>query len=478
MQLSQWLFAHALAIVGYLLAILLIPRILLEKRHPGATIAWVLAIGLIPFLGVPLYFLIGGRRIKEVRRHKDWRTMAPGSDVSSEEILDAFPEDTRRIARLMMEATAFPPTEENTIQLIDDGIEAYTSLYAMIRQATRSIEIATFILGRDEVGRSLVQLLSEKAREGVEVRILLDALGSLRTSKRFVDPIRESGGKVGTFLPILPVRRRWSANLRNHRKMAVVDGSQALVGGMNLAREYMGPSPYKSRWKDVSMVIRGTAACHVRQIFWKDWTFSTKESVDPDFARACPALSLGTLEKRTLQVVGDGPDLSERPLYSGVLAALNRAKERIWVVTPYFVPDDALLASLTLAARMGLDVKLILPEKSNHPLVDLAGRSYVEELMRAGVRLYFYQPGMLHAKLFVIDRQLAVVGSANMDIRSFQLNFEIASFLYDPAGVEKVTAVIRAVMKDSRTVSMGEIHGKSRLRAFAEDICRVFSPLL
>ncbi len=477
MQLSQWFFAHALAIVGYLFAILLIPRILLERRHPGATIAWVLAIGLVPFLGVPLYFLIGGRKIKEIRHQKDWQRDLD-CDVTNKDVLDIFPVDTRRIARLMAEASAFSPTVKNTIRLIDNGIEAYKTLYSMIERADRSIEVATFILGRDEVGQSLVQLLSEKAREGVQVRLLLDALGSMRTSKRFVDPIREFGGKVGIFLPILPVRRRWSANLRNHRKMTIVDGNQAFVGGMNLAREYMGPKPYKSRWKDVSMVIKGTAASHVRRVFWKDWIFSTKETVNPAFAYTCPDLSRDTSENRILQIVGDGPDLSERPLYSGVLAALNRAKERIWVVTPYFVPDDALSESLSLAARMKLDVRLILPEKSNHPLVDLAGRSYIGELIRAGVRLYFYQPGMLHAKLFAIDQRLAVVGSANMDIRSFQLNFEIASFLYDVEGVEGVTAIIQAMIEESRIVTVDEIRGKSRLRAFSEDICRVFSPLL
>ncbi len=477
MSATQWLFAHSLEIIGYLLAILLIPRILLERRHPGATVAWVLVIGLVPFLGVPLYFLIGGRRIKKVSSQKDWRI--PREDPSqATPILERLPENSRKIAHLMTRTSLFTPRGENAIRLIDDGTEAYAALFGMIEKSRHSVEVATFILGADEVGRSLVELLAQKAREGVQVRLLLDALGSMRTSGRFVDPIRNAGGKVGVFLPILPIRRRWSANLRNHRKLTVVDGQSALVGGMNLAREYMGPTPYKDRWKDVSMIITGSGAEDVRRIFWQDWKFSTHEVIDdamaphplPPDARVAPRQSI-------VQVVGDGPDVPERPLYSGILAALNRSRERIWVVTPYFVPDDALSESLALAARMGCDVRIILPEKSNHPLVDLAGHSYLDDLIRAGVRFFFYQPGMLHAKLFSIDHEIAVVGSANMDIRSFHLNFEIASFLYDSDSISKVTSVIKRIMRHCREVSAGEMAKKGKLRAFSEDICRVFSPL-
>ncbi len=476
MHSTSWLFAHVLEVGGYLLAILLIPRILLERRHPGATVAWVLAIGLIPFLGVPLYFLIGGRRIKKVRRRKGW-DVPPSDGAKTSRVLERLPENSRMIARLMMRTNLFPPSEDNRIHLIDDGVEAYKTLYGMIERAEASIEIATFILGADDVGRAIVDLLARKAREGIEVRLLLDALGSLRTTGRFVDPLREAGGKVGVFLPILPVRRRWSANLRNHRKLTVVDGRMAWVGGMNIAREYMGPTPYRGRWKDVSMTLTGSGAEYVRHIFWQDWGFSTHEQFRAAFSKSAFPYPQPLSGYSIVQVVGDGPDVPERPLYSSVLAALSRARMRIWAVTPYFVPDDALSESLGLAARMGCDVRLILPERSNHPLVDLAGHSYIDDLIHAGVRFYFYQPGMLHAKLITIDDEIAVVGSANMDFRSFHLNFEIASFLYDAESVARVTGIVRLIMDHSREVPPREMAEKSRLRAFSEDICRVFSPL-
>ena len=457
------------------MAIILIPRILIERRHPGATIAWLLIIGLFPFVGVPVYFLIGGRRVKKISKKKDWCAMEESTDILAS-IKDELPPNNRKIADLLMHAGMFSPSANNKVNIIDDGMTAYKVLVNLLENATSSIEISTFILGRDDVGRTLVNLLACKAKEGVKVRLLLDALGCLRTKGKYVKPIKDAGGEVAVFFPLLPLRRRWSANLRNHRKMVIVDENRAMIGGMNLAREYMGPDPYQKRWKDVCMVISGKGAEHIRNVFIQDWVYSTGKVFDRNLLP--PSVFKNTVNNSVIQVVGDGPDVNERPLYSGVLAALNQARENIWAVTPYFVPDDPITASLELAARTGCDVRLIIPERSNHPLVDLAGRSFLPELMDAGVHLYCYQPGMLHAKLISIDRQLAVVGSANMDMRSFYLNFEIATFLYSLKDVEEVSKVIESIMGKSRRISRDEITQKSSVRKFTEDICRVFSPLL
>ena len=472
MEAAPWYIAHFFEITGYLLAIILIPRILLERRHPGATIAWVLAIGLIPLLGVPLYLLIGGKKVKRITKNKGW--------VAQDELAKAWfqndnflPPDNRKVAGLLMNSGMFPPTANNRISVVDNGVETYNTLVGLIENAGNSIEIATFILGRDEVGLRIVEMLARKASQGIKVRLLLDAVGCLSTRGSFVRPLIKAGGYVKVFLPILPIRRPWSANLRNHRKIMVVDGSKALVGGMNLAREYMGPAPYKKRWKDVMMLITGSSVDHLRTIFRQDWVFSAGDEFEH-----CPQYLSPEGEGSIIQVVGDGPDIPDRPLYSGVLASLSQAQERIWVVTPYFVPDEPLSATLGLAARMGLDVRLIIPEKSNHPLVDLAGDSFLPVLVASGVRLYRYQPGMLHAKLIAVDGRLAVVGSGNMDIRSFQLNFEVATFLYDHDDVRQVIQAIKKILKDSRPVTLDKIENKSKFREFSEDICRVFSPLL
>ncbi len=474
MHLPQWFFSNLHEIVGYVMALVLMPRILLERRHPGATVAWLLAIGLMPYVGVPLYFLIGGRTIQRVSREMHW-SMTDGVARTTFEEEKALAPHCRKIARLLRRAGTFPLTSDNSIRLIDNGVEAYASLIHMLRSARKSIEIATFILGRDAVGRAIVKVLEEKAREGVEVRLLLDALGSLRTRGRFVQPIRDAGGHVGVFLPLLPIRRKWSANLRNHRKIIIVDREEGIVGGMNLTREYMGPGHWERRWKDVSMEIKGPAVKDLFRVFAQDWHYSTGEAIEFGPLPPPPAQKPGPA---MVQVVGDGPDINARPLYSGVLAAIGQAKKTIWVVTPYFIPDEPLSAALTLAARMGNDVRIIMPQHSNHPLIDLASRSLFPELMEAGVRFYLYRPRMLHAKLIAIDGHLAVVGSANMDIRSFNLNFEIATFLYSAEDVKKVIAVMKSVMGESRKLTHEELARKGGARRFVEDICRVFSPLL
>ncbi|MBN2332821.1 MAG: cardiolipin synthase [Deltaproteobacteria bacterium] len=474
MTVTNWTFVHFFEILGYLLAIILIPRILLERRHPGATLAWILAIGLIPYLGVPVYFLIGGKRIKKIISEIE-RLAVPPQHFSLP--AGSLSPPLSRVAGLLEQTGAFSPVGGNRCQLVDDGVEAYESLAVLIRNAESSIEIATFILGHDDVGRKLVAMLAAKARQGVKVRLLLDALGCFFTKGRFVQPLRDAGGQVGVFLPLLQIRTRWSANLRNHRKMVIVDGKRAITGGMNLAKAYLGPTRDRKRWKDVAFFMEGRGVDDLRQVFWHDWLYATGESYDLNL----PAHGLGGshMVGSIVQVVADGPVFpARRPLYSGILAALHQAEKSIWVVSPYFVPDEPLSAALELAARMGREVRLIIPERSNHPLVDLAGNSFLPDLLAAGVQLYRYQAGMTHAKMIVIDGQLAVVGTVNMDIRSFQLNFELAMFLYSQGDVCQVVAAVERIMAASRLVSLEEIQQRGRVREFAEDICRVFSPVL
>lgn len=458
---------HLVSLVGFVLAILLVGKLMREQRPPGSTMAWLLAILLIPYIGVPLYLLIGGRKIRRLAHNKhplypdtrSFRGREPLNDV--EKILTA--------------CGAPSATTGNRLELLPDGESAYREIMRLIASARETIHVTTFILGRDPVGRAIVEALAEKARAGVKVRLLLDALGSLKTRGRFVQTLRDAGGKVGIFMPMLPLRRKWSANLRNHRKLVLVDGHTAIVGGMNLGSPYMGPTYDPARWFDFSAVIAGPAVSDVARVFASDWEFATGEALDVPVSVSVSRADTAD----NVQVVASGPDVETDPFYQALLIALNEAKERVWIVTPYFIPDDTIARELGLLARLGRDVRIIIPARSNHPIADLAGGSYIRQLKRAGVKFYAFQPGMLHAKLVVVDDTLAVIGSANIDLRSLYLNYEIAVFLYSAKEISAIVGHAKKMLLRSFPLEAAPPRSvKTGVKEWIEDASRILAPLL
>ena len=472
---TGWLIANLMAIIGFVCAIILVPRIIMERRQVGATLAWLLIICLVPYVGVPLFFLIGGHKVKRLQaRKKNVRTARTGL---AEPVKERLNRRAWGLSSLMVGAGAFPPRRGNSMSVYADGMEAYDEIMKMADEAERRIDVCTYILGKDAVGRAIIDKLAERAADGVEVRLLVDGVGSFGTKGRFARPLREAGGKVGTFLPVIPVRRKASAHLRNHRKIVVVDGRSAFVGGMNLSSQFMGPRSDQPRWKDVSMRLDGPVARDLHEVFQADWEFTTGEVEAEDALDDFPEPDVQP-EGSVVQIAPDGPDTTTKPIYSGVMAAVAQAEERIWVATPFYVPDESLARLLALAARMGRDVRLIVPEKSNMRLADLAGRSYLDGLMEAGAQVFLYRKGLLHAKLLVVDDVLAGVGSFNVDMRSFYLNFEIGAFLYSPESIAQIADTIFDIQKESELVKLEEFTSRGRTVRFAEDLCRLFSPLL
>jgi cardiolipin synthase len=293
----------------------------------------------------------------------------------------------------------------------------------------------------------------------------------------FVNPLRRAGGQVGKFMPVLPFTSRGSANLRNHRKIAVFDHCTAITGGHNLAREYMGPSHFARRWQDFGAVISGPAAALINEIFIADWCFATRDSVDALHAEIPHECLTGTPGTSDLQVVASGPDVPGDPLYEGIIAMIQEANRSIWIVTPYFIPDDVLLRSLIVKARSGKEVTLITPRSSNHPVADFARRHYIRELQRAGGNVLLFGPGMLHSKAMIVDDDVGLFGSANFDLRSLFVNFEIGVFVQSREDV--------AAMKTWATNLAAQCHlpkpERRRLRVVsnvAEDLSRLLAPLL
>jgi cardiolipin synthase len=353
----------------------------------------------------------------------------------------------------------------------------YTTLAQQIREAKHSIHITTFILGRDEVGKKLVRLLAARAREGVKVRLLLDAVGSMFISKRFVQPIRDAGGEVARFLPVIPLSFRSTANLRNHRKIAVFDQHTAIIGGHNLAREYIGPTPWRKRWRDFGAVVRGPAGALLNEVFLADWAFASGRSLDELHKEILPD-ARRTEGSSSIQVVVSGPDVGGDPLYEGIISMVQEAHTSIWIITPYFIPDEVLFRSLMVKARAGVEVMLIVPERSNHPITDYARRHYVRELRKAGVKVMHFAPGMMHSKAIIVDERMGMLGSANFDLRSLFVNFEIGVLLYSATDVSAMKAWARDLLNSCREPK------KERRKKFRiignviEDLCRLLAPLL
>ena len=461
-----FILEHFISVGSFILAFVLLTDVFRKNRQPGGTMAWALAIILIPYVGVPLYLLFGGRKIARVRKAKaDLRDIEL---VSKEESMAPLCLADRALRTSNMP----PPRNGHHIDLQFSGEDAFHRLLTLIESAQTTIHVTTFILGHDEVGRQIVAALARKAEEGVEVRLLLDSLGSFWTRRGFVQPLVDAGGKVGHFMPVLPWRRRWSANLRNHRKLVVVDNAAAMVGGMNLSTLFMGPTPNPDRFIDASVFLQGPAVEDIQEIFLNDWQYATGEDQDQLAAQLQTAPEAGT---GIMQVAASGPDVPEDIMHDALVCAITEAEKRIWVVTPYLVPDEALLKALCLQARMGRDVRIVLPRRSNHRIPDWARRPALRRLHEAGAKVLVLPKGMIHAKLVLFDEVLAVSGSPNLDMRSMYLNFEIALFHYSSADIEAIDAWIETLSKrcDSWAPKPSNL-----LDDWAEGLAKLVSPLL
>ena len=359
----------------------------------------------------------------------------------------------------------------NQVSVLSDGEKAYWATLDLIQNAKQSVCVATFILGKDGTGKAIVAALTKKAKEGVSVFLLLDALGSVGVKKRFLSPLRKAGGHTAFFMPMLHLPFRGRANLRNHRKMVIADGKSAIAGGMNLADEYMGTGDTPKRWQDLSMLINGPVCAQIYDIFLSDWLFASgKDSERP--------IALGPrTEDRPdalVQVMASGPDVKEDALRDMIITALFHAESRIWIVTPYFVPDELLLDALCLAAKRGIDLRVVIPKKSNHVLADLAREGYLSQLQECGASVFLYLPGMLHAKAIIMDDRVAITGSANMDMRSLLLNYELALCIYH----RDVIIQLKDWMQQLMDNCVERSQHKNQTLSLIEGIGRLFAPLL
>ena len=334
----MWLVSHLLSILGFLLALVLIARILRERLPPGSTLGWLVTIVMAPYVGVPLYLFFGGRKTRRLAaRKKNLKLTAPTPSVR---------QDESAIQRVLRVAGMPDVTRGNRIELLATGEASFLALIDLIRTAQESIQIATFILGNDDTGRLVLDELEKKAAGGVRVQLLLDGLFAMRTSRPGRRALKKAGGEICYFMPILHLPFRGHSNLRNHRKIVVADGHRGMIGGMNITQQDMGSTPFAGRWRDLSIRVNGKVVEQIAALFRADWDFALGRNIE---SQKLPPVSQETRHS-SIQMVASGPDVPGDAFYDGLLTALFEAKSRIWIATPFFVPDETLARALVLAS--------------------------------------------------------------------------------------------------------------------------------
>lgn len=412
-----------------LVAVLVALRILSTRRPAQSLFAWLLALAFVPLVAIPLYALFGARKFPRKVRQKT----APRVAGQPADMLHSGGEGAQ--SSLVLWTEGVPAGRHgNRFELLGTGERAYSRLMELIGGARTSIDLTVFILGNDEVGWAVVRALCDRARAGVKVRLLVDAIGSSGIKRPAARELASVGAELRSFMPLLHAPIRGRSNLRSHRKFAIVDGHQVFLGGMNIALEYMGPSPRPGRWRDLAAVVSGPVAADAEQLFAADWAFAGGEPQPTGTTAPSPHPE----GRAMMQFIPSGPDMGSDTFYDGLLTALFAARRQVALVTPYYVPDDSVHHALVLCARRGVHTRLLVPRRSNHPLADFARRGLLAELTAAGVEVGYFPLGMVHGKAMVVDKALGFLGSPNLDMRSFFLNYEDALFLY---GREEIAEV-------------------------------------
>jgi len=474
---------HAFFLICYFATWAFIPHLLLLKKRPAATLAWLWAILFIPWLGALVYFALGTDRLKRRRLKRrnlfsarTSRQPVPASttDDATGALLHTLARRDRQFLQLLSRINQLPVSSAGNIRILRNAAEFYPALWERIREARHHIHLVFYIWQGDPTGVRMLQLLTEAARRGVIVRLLLDGVGSHGFTEDLLTEYRQAGGQFSWFQSLDPKRLRFFMNLRNHRKLQIIDGHIAFVGGMNIGGEYEGLDSAAGHWRDVQAEVTGSVAAELQEIFADDWFFATDEKIsDPVYYPVATDSA-----RHPVHIVLGGPDRRNEPISKSIVSLLNEASERVWIASGYFVPDDVVLTALELAASRGVDVRLLISAKSDHPWLLNIGRSYYSELLATGVRVYEYSAGIHHAKIALADDHWAMVGSANLDYRSMRLNFELNLLFHSAARNREVAAIFEQDFAHCRQIDPAVFSRRPFWQKFGEAALRPLSPLL
>lgn len=446
-----------------------------ENRNPLKTISWVLILLLLPLVGLVIYYFFGeDSRKQRLISHKMYKKLNRRS-IGRRELLETLnpPTEHKGLVSLLNRLKAAPLYGGSDVTFYSNGEDKFKALFEELEKAQKHIHIQYYIFVDDEIGNKTREILARKAAEGIEVRLIYDDVGSWKVKRRFFKDMEEDGIEVQPFLKVTFKLLTSRVNYRNHRKVVIIDGKVGFVGGMNVADRYI-EGINSGIWRDSHIKIEGKAVAGLQTSFLIDWYSSRREFLASD--SYYPLLE--NKGNNLIQIVTSGPVGRFKDIHLGILQAISNAKECIYIQTPYFVPTDSLLLALQTAAMRGVDVRIMVPRKSDTTFVQIASMSYIKDLLDAKVNVFFFEAGFLHSKLMVIDNDLTITGSANMDIRSFEHNFEIDTFIYNRESCEKAKMIFYRDMEQSTLLSLEEWEKRPRFRKFKESVIRLFSPLL
>lgn len=455
--------------------------IFMENRNPSTTLTWILLLALIPVVGLIFYFLFGQNYFK---RRK--------FDKKAQRDIEAYERIENKELRIHQDLSRFTPNQQQLLKLsqrlartqisfstettiLTNGEQTFSTLLTELEKAKHHIHMEYYIFRADDIGTRIQQILIHKAKSGVKVRFMYDAVGSLHLSKSFLKEMEDAGVQIAAFGSAKTIFFSSRVNYRNHRKIVVIDGNVGFIGGLNVGDEYLSRSKTYGFWRDTHMFVKGEAVRALQIIFLQDWLYITGEKyLDQEYLS--PALTCAG--DGAVQMIASGPDNERRVLRNIFFSMITSAKSSVWLATPYFIPNDDILTALRVAALSGLDVRILFPAKPDKWLPFFASHSYFPTLIEAGVKIYEYEKGFLHSKLLIVDGEMATIGTTNMDMRSLNLNFEVNALLVHTQSVQQMVADFKRDLKSTTLIDREQLKNKKVWERFLESAARLMSPLL
>lgn len=472
-----------LLVINYLVVLIVAIYIIRHNRNPVSTLSYILSMVVFPFVGIVVYFFIGQeyrkekmfvrKRVFDNQKIKVWEQKLLQSDAelqAHEKLLQG----KVKLVKLLQNNQRKPLTFNNEVKVLINGENKFKALFADIEKAEKHIHVEYYIFNSDQIGKKFADKLCQKAQAGIEVRVSYDYVAS-DLSDTLIEKMKSCGIEIHPFMPVRFPNLARKLNYRNHRKIVVIDGKIGYVGGINVSDEYVNPGKKGIYWRDTHLRVCGDAVKSLQTQFILNWNFVSGKDLE---IKDVYYPILDAPKGKAVQMTSSGPDSDWANIMEAIFTVVNMAKNYIYITTPYFIPNEQILTALKTASRSGVEVRLLIPHRSDTWITKYAGDSYIQELLESQIKVFHYTKGMIHAKTMVVDDDFVMIGTANMDYRSFEINFETNALVYDNALAREMVAVFEKDMSESQAIDFTTWKKRTHIAKWKESICRLWAPLL